>query len=326
MESYPIFIVGMPRSGTKLLRSILIRNYDINIPEIETEFLPLWHNKWPHYGDLSKKCQFKKFYDIVIKLPFFLYQKDEQNLVEMEEWYQECTSYSLADVFQALILLSTPSDKRNSKVWGDKSPSYIRNIELINTIYPNAKFIHIVRDVRDYCLSINKAWGKNKIRAAQRWSDDVAHAQHSLSKIENSIEVKYEDLLSNTKLVLNEICSFLEVQYSDSMIEHIISTENIGDAKGYVGIKKDNKNKYKRIMNRNEQRLIEGIAYTTMRKYGYVVEIAKHPTRINKFKNIIYLILDGFSLYRYESKERGWIKGIIFHTRYYFSSGNRAHR
>ena len=42
----PIFIVGMPRSGTKLIREILNRSDDVFIPHSESVFIPYLVKKY----------------------------------------------------------------------------------------------------------------------------------------------------------------------------------------------------------------------------------------------------------------------------------------
>ena len=49
----PLFIIGMPRSGTKLLRGLLNQHPQIGIPLSETEFLPWLVKCFPDYGDIS---------------------------------------------------------------------------------------------------------------------------------------------------------------------------------------------------------------------------------------------------------------------------------
>ena len=58
----PLFIVGIPRSGTKLLRGLLDEHPMIGIPPIEIEFLPYWEKRWRDFGDLSDPYMFSKFY------------------------------------------------------------------------------------------------------------------------------------------------------------------------------------------------------------------------------------------------------------------------
>ena len=172
----PLFLIGMPRSGTKLLGTLLNQNSRIEISTLETDFLPYWFDKWDSYGNLSDRRVFAAFYREAEKLPYFMNLRNYDRLVADQSWYDACPDYTAAGVFEALIRLETGATVDTDKVWGDKSPSYTRHLGLLQDHFPSARFVHIVRDVRDYCLSNNRAWGKNMIRAAQRWTDDVAAA------------------------------------------------------------------------------------------------------------------------------------------------------
>ena len=59
----PIFIVGMPRSGTKLLREILNNHSLIAIPDNESHFIPYLYDRLDKYGDLKNLNNFKHFSD-----------------------------------------------------------------------------------------------------------------------------------------------------------------------------------------------------------------------------------------------------------------------
>jgi hypothetical protein len=323
-KSYPLFIVGMPRSGTKLLRSLLNEHSEIAIPDIETDFISCWYDNWEFYGDLSNKINFIRFYESVQSVPFFIYQKEKGNMVDVEQWYNSCRDYTLPDVFETLVHMCIPHDARLKPIWGDKSPSYIRNIELLKKIFPEARIIHIVRDVRDYSLSIRNAWGKSMLRAAQRWSEDTMCAHNIIINCNNCLEVKYEDLLKDTVNQLRTICCFLKIEYQEDMLKNLKSNENLGEAKGYVGIKGDNANKYKSSLKQSEIKSIEQVSYETMMELGYIPDIANDGKSINGLFIFALKIKDAIAMIRYESKERGWLGGIMFHYRYYINSGNRV--
>ena len=99
----PVFIIGMPRSGTKLLRELLNSHSRIEIPSGETEFLPYWVSNWSKYGDLSNFQTFRQFYETIIALPYFIYMKEQSTLIDCEQWYRNCQNFSTAGVFEALI-------------------------------------------------------------------------------------------------------------------------------------------------------------------------------------------------------------------------------
>ena len=165
----PLFIIGMPRSGTKLLRGLLNEHPRIGIPISETEFFPYWIAHWQEFGDLSKKENFVRFYKRMLSAPYFICYRRDGKLIDADLWFEWCHNFSPAGVFEALVRHDAGVEFTSDHIWGDKSPSYTTNMTLLKHHFPDAKFVHIIRDVRDYCLSINRAWGKHMLRAAQRW-------------------------------------------------------------------------------------------------------------------------------------------------------------
>lgn len=91
MKKGPLFIVGMPRSGTKLLRSLLNNHSKISIPNSETEILPYWATYWKEYGDLTDFANFEKFYEKVRQSSFFYYMaRHKGHCISAQEWHKAC--------------------------------------------------------------------------------------------------------------------------------------------------------------------------------------------------------------------------------------------
>lgn len=308
----PVFIVGMPRSGTKLFRSLLNNHSKLAFSPAESQILPYWYENWHKFGDLTDFANFEKFYNDAIKHSFFTYmEKRESNIISAKEWYQACKGGSVAEVFEALIRLDTNCSQET--IWGDKSPSYIKHIPLLRKIYPHAKIIHIVRDVRDYCLSINKAWGKNMIRAAQRWQNDTTQASKEITLLgQDGLEIQFEELLANPTTTLQNVCNFLDIDFEEQMISLDKPTENIGDAKGEVIIVTTNKDKWQSKMSPKLLKEIESICITQLKKYHYPSTYTGKQIHISKIKLEYYRILDGFNLLIRDINNRGMIKNLIF--------------
>jgi len=320
----PLFIIGMPRSGTKLLRSLLNENPLISIPTIETEFLPLWRKKWNSFGDLSDFDNFKQFYKFNLKLPYFDYMKSLNSLIDQDIWFNSCQNYKITGVFEALIRHDSDATVGSNIIWGDKSPSYIRHTLFLKHMYPKAKFIHIIRDVRDYCLSINKAWGKNIYRAAQRWTTDVQQAKNdSLHLGNNYIEIKYEELLSDTENQLSKLCEFLSVPYSSKMLKLSQPSENLGDTIGELLVQKNNMNKYITRMNSVKRNFIESIAKNVLTDTGYLISYRGPTKSIGRFRLLTYQCTDGICLFLRSIKQENFLVAINKRWQFYRASGNR---
>lgn len=322
--SGPVFIIGMPRSGTKLLRALMNQHPAVRIPRTETEFLPFWVKNWDALGPTSDPAAFRRFYQSCQGLPFFVYLKDAENEVDPDEWYARCKTFTPAGVFEGLLRTHLGIGYQDGIIWGDKSPSYIGHIPLLKTLYPDARILHIIRDVRDYCLSINHAWGKNILRAAQRWSDDVSRARADGSRLgEDYMEIRYEDLLVDPESIVRRICEFLDISFHESMLRPARPTENLGEARDATGILKTNTRKYETRLDTRARRRIESIAGHTLKDLGYQCGYSGKPIRLGKLSLRYYQALDGLNLLLFSARERGISGAMRFVWRYFLISGNR---
>ncbi len=299
----------MPRSGTKLLRGILNNHPEIAFPSFETEFLPYLVNKWGKQP-LENYAIFFQFYKDVIKLPYFYYMRENNRLIQPQKWYCSCRSYSPADVFEALIR----HDTNAGRIWGDKSPGYIQLIPLIKKLFPNAKLIHIIRDVRDCCLSVNHAWGKNMIRAAQRWTDNISLSKKDAAFFSKDyLEIKYENLIETPEESIKIICSFLNLEYTKQILILTQPTEEIGAAKGKDIILSDNKKKYLSRMDSSVKNQIEQLCAEVLIDLNYPCDYRGDARRLHATTLFFFKIMDGIQLIRFRMEEMGILNSILFY-------------
>lgn len=324
MHRDPIFIVGMPRSGTKLLRSLLNRHPDIAISNIETDFFFHWVRRWERYGDLSHDDRFQAFYREAVTLPYFTYRRESGRLIAPSVWYAACSDFTVQDVFGALLRHDTGATEATR--WGDKSPSYITRIEALHRFFPGARFVHIVRDVRDYCLSIKTAWNKNIYRAAQRWFDDNRECIRQCAAIGSACAlVTFEDLIADPQATLQRLSRFLEVDYTAQMTRLVESSENLGDASGHKRILAHNKGKYLTRMPPHQIERIEAITAPLLHALGYACNRQAPAKRLGRPWMRWYQLLDGLNLLRFERRVRGTADALSYCYRYYRASGNREY-
>jgi len=319
----PLFVIGLPRSGTKLLRGLLNEHPQVGIPLAETEFLHWWSKNWKRWGDLTDRDQFQRFYDEVTLSAYFTYLQEEQgHQISADDWFAHVGDGTLPEVLEALLRHDANIPRGGNGVWGDKSPGYVSHLPLIHRYFPHARVVHIVRDVRDYCLSINKAWGKNMVRAAQRWTDRIEMVRREGAVFGGQlIEVRYEDLLSDPEPVLRSICALVGLPFDDRMLTLSQETENIGSARGQKKIKRDNVAKYEREMAPKIRNAIEAIAGHTLDGLGYPVDLKTSGRRIGRPRMLAYQVLDGINLVRADAGQRGWVGAARFRLRLFFETG-----
>ena len=121
------------------------------------------------------------------------------------------------------------SNPENKPRWGDKTPPYVKEIDRLHQVFPKAKFIHLIRDGRDVCLSLaNTKWHGVAIeKQAAYWCEMVNAGIESGRKLGEDlyIEVKYEDLVLKSEETLHRICKFLGEEYDSRMLEYYQSAD-----------------------------------------------------------------------------------------------------
>lgn len=321
----PLFLVGMPRSGTKLLRALLNGHPSIYISQVETHFIPYWHAHWASYGDLKALQDFKKFYENAIQMPYFTYLQEQQNIISCDNWYHHCERFDLQEIYEVLMKHDTGMPEDTSCIWGDKTPSYLVHMPLLKELFPSARFVHIVRDVRDYCLSSKRAWGKNMLRSAQSWADSISIAMQDGRQLgKDYLLIRYEDLIKAPETQLQIICCFLDIEYGSSMLTLTATPENLGDTKGMRSIVSENKDKYLRKMDQKIQKKIESVTANELRELGYPVTHSGPKERLSPFILRFYQVIDGLNLIKFEIGNRGFFEAIKFRWKLFTTSNYKV--
>jgi hypothetical protein len=106
--------------------------------------------------------------------------------------------------------------------YGDKTPPFVQHMDLLGRQFPEARFVHLIRDGRDVARSlVETSFGPNGLaRAAERWSRRVTRGRASGSRLGPAryLEVRYEALVADPAAALREICAFVDVDYRDEML------------------------------------------------------------------------------------------------------------
>ena len=214
----PLFVLGVSRSGTTMLRVILDRSSGIAIPD-ETFFVPQLAHR--HSG-------------VVDPVEFL---EDLRRLPRLAAW-----DVPAADVAARLRRGMTVSDaldavfsayaaKHGKPRWGDKTPMYMRHLDLIEHLFPDAQYVHLIRDGRDAALAfldmpegvVTRTWAHPRSPAgfACEWRTEVGRARRLGTEVGPSryFEIRYEDLVADTSDVVRSICRFAELPFEPTMLE-----------------------------------------------------------------------------------------------------------
>lgn len=323
--TFPLFIVGLPRSGTKLIRDILNNHSKIRLPISESHFLPFFIRKYGIIPDFREKDSKNKFISDLINSTYFHNLSIGADKVNSKEFLEILNTNKWDKIFRYILrdlIIDCKVD-----IWGDKTPGYINHIELIATIFPNSRFLHIIRDPRDQVRSSEKLWNKNIYRSAQVWRDTISNARGLVNKDKgtfNYLEIKYESLIKNPESIIQRVCRFLHCDYNKSMLVFKDSVENYGDTKGELTINKDNSNKFLEHFSNRQIKKIEQIVYDVMISLEYqpiTNNISSKQLRL--FESRMYKFLDGIHSLKFHILDKGFFYGIMYFYRLHTTSSWR---
>ena len=113
--------------------------------------------------------------------------------------------------------------------WGDKTPSHLRCVLSIAALFPDARFVHIVRDGRDVACSMRSTWfGRERTVAdfAADWNDRLSRFRTDAAQLpERYIVVRYEDLVHDPSGVLGLVCDFIGLPLDPVMLDYYQTAE-----------------------------------------------------------------------------------------------------
>ena len=131
------------------------------------------------------------------------------------------------------LLYQAYADHRGKLRYGDKTPAYVLHLDLLSEVFPEARFVHIIRDGRDVCLSLQEMeWGPNDVYGAARfWRHRVERGSASGLALGPSryLEVRYEDLVDGPEECLGRVCAFLDLGFREEMLSYSVHSETFLD-------------------------------------------------------------------------------------------------
>ncbi len=130
---------------------------------------------------------------------------------------------SFADAIRAVYALH--AHRAGKARYGDKTPNYVLQLPLLARLFPEARFVHIVRDGRDVALSVTgiDEWGPKRVPGAARYWSQHVNAGRTAGRMlgpARYLEVRYEDLAAAPESELRSICAFYDLPFDPAMLSY----------------------------------------------------------------------------------------------------------
>jgi Sulfotransferase family len=211
------FVVGVPRSGTTLLRLMLDAHPEMAIPP-ETYFVT----------NLIEAADGGAGAD---QLANVLVSHRRWSDLELDEGELRARLAahgrpSGGDAIRTVFGLY--AEKRGKARWGDKTPAYLTNIGEIGAALPEARFVHIIRDGRDVALSILAMPERDRPMrnpdsaelVAARWRKRIGRARDQARGLPHYMELHYEELVRDPEPSLRRVSEFVELEFVPEMLDY----------------------------------------------------------------------------------------------------------
>ncbi len=298
MTDEPFFLVGFQRSGTTMLRLMLNAHPDIGMPHDSAELWSGYQAKLPGYNDLRTPEDSRRMIEDLLAEP------------RIKAWQTELPkpmllAQPLPDSFAGVMRRFHEAylHAHGKRYWGDKNTGTLIELDRLNRLFPQCKFIHLLRDGRDCALShLSKEYiygYSNVLRCALEWREQVTLCRKmgAMLPAERFLELRYEDLLAEPERWLARICTFLGVAFSPAMLEYFKDVgSNVPDERRSLWPMIDqppmqsNTYKWKTKMSPTDRAVFERIAGALLCDCGY--ETLPAPVTAGRVRELWYHVHD----------------------------------
>lgn len=212
-----VFIIALPRSGTSWLQGMLG-----TLPEIAT-------------------VRETHLVDSYLKRLVNSWENEKQQLAPdgLKAIFTEAEFYDCLKVFCDRIFAKFLEYNPQASIILEKTPDNLSFVPLLARLYPEAYFIHVVRDPRAVVASTlavkQEEWSwiaadKNHLDFALRWAKNMEKRDRAAALLKDRfLEVRYEDMKADRDAVLLNITSFLELNYTKDRLNHLIPHVSASD-------------------------------------------------------------------------------------------------
>ena len=255
-----IFVVGVSRSGTTLMRSVLNRSDAIGITR-ETHFMGHLlrtegaRYKFRRFGPLSSDENVRRLVD-------FIYSQDYHKSSGLRKvsshwrWLirRVDRAYFLERVLasdrseRALykLILELFAERRDKAIAGDKTPINVRFVSELMEWFPGAHFVHMMRDPRAIYASEVRRREKKPMSTPYKqlrsftillkifilvqvtlvWLESIRSAYAYRKQYpDNYLLVRFEDLVCEPADTIREVCHFVGVDFAAEMLQQSVVSD-----------------------------------------------------------------------------------------------------
>ncbi|HLU75738.1 MAG TPA: sulfotransferase [Nonomuraea sp.] len=221
MSDRPVFVIGCPRSGTTMLQLMLHSHPRLAVAP-ETKFvLPAYYRRRV-FGDLREATRRRALAEWIASDRSTKFRELKLDKTDFVREVMEGPG-SLGSVLGTAFRMY--AERFGKPRWGDKRPSYIKHTDLLLRLFPDAQFIHLIRDGRDCVASLKEMpwYTASSFHAVATWAEamDAGDRLRRTLPEDTYFELRYEDLTDDPETELKKLCVFLDEDFSPAMVSPV---------------------------------------------------------------------------------------------------------
>jgi len=234
-----------------------------------------------------------------------------------------CRELGITDAAGAMRVLAASQALAQGKGrWGNKTPKALLHLAELAIVYPDAQFIHVIRDGRDSASSQARLAHRSLVEGALLWRGGMRTGRRAGSCLgpDRYLEVRFEELLSSPEEQLRRMCVFLGEDFDRSLPHfHATARERIPPSALSIHPRLGEPPRPlppapEDAATRLVQRVVDALIDAELAELGYVPAASSGRRR-----RIVYVII-GYTLFLF-SLRRSW-RDLIRH----FARSAGAHR
>lgn len=302
--SPPTFLFGMERSGTTLLSMMIGAHPQIAVPLATTGMWVDFAERLDSFNQLARREDVVRLVDEIRaheRIALWDAALDRTALLE---------DLPLGDYGAIVTRFHGEYARTKGKPhWANVDIATLDNMDLVNSWFANARFLHIIRDGRDVALSHQTMpYGAGNIaECARAWADRTT-TNVKMGRIlgpRRHMTIRFEDLVLDTQASLERICDFLGVPFDDSMLRYgDMVKEKIPENRRWLWPsisrppQESKVGQWRQHMTRSQRIVFEGLANRALKAWGYETYEAIPKSAAAYFLDLWYHVNQGGRLRR----------------------------
>jgi Sulfotransferase family len=211
----PVFVVGMNGSGTTMMLDHLGQHPNLYAFPLETYILPYYLGVQSRYGDLRNDDNFKSLWNDMASSYPFRFKNAGAPLELPLNWVE--SDRSAAGIFD--MIMNGFAVEHDKQRWSEKTPMHVLHIAKLAEAFPEARFIHMIRDGRDCAASNHRRWGRHPLATINRWKHTIQEGRRQGKSVgERYLEIHYEDATQDPDHYMRVACDFLGLEFDEKVL------------------------------------------------------------------------------------------------------------